>query len=152
TSNSGDCCSNCGDCDGGWYMLAFKYIQEKGVATEQCFPDTGKYTGKTISCNLCSNYLTKFYTITSYDSVPATIEAVKRALVCKGPLSVGSNNWHHAIVLVGYNDETQNWIIKNSWGRLMYSPPDGYGAIPYYGHRYSDIINRAYYVEGVVKK
>jgi C1A family cysteine protease len=146
TSNSGDCCFMCGDCNGGSAVGAFMYIKDKSIGTENCFP----YTASTVECNLCSEYRSNTYTLTNYERVPADFQSIKRALICKGPLSVGSNTWSHAIVLVGYDDESQNWVIKNSWGTWWGS--GGYGKISYEGDAHSDIINRAYYIEGLTKK
>ena len=41
----------------------------------------------------------------------------------------------------------QNWIIKNSHGLGWEN--SGYGEIPFEGHDYSDIKDRAYYVESI---
>jgi C1A family cysteine protease len=146
TSNSGGCCAFCGDCGGGLSSWAFKYIKEKGIVTESCFP----YTASTSECNLCTDNNAKRYTLTNYERVPGDFQSIKRALICKGVLSVGSNNWGHAIVLVGYDDEAQTWIIKNSWSKWWGS--GGYGKINYFGDAHSDIVNRAYFIEGLTQQ
>jgi C1A family cysteine protease len=109
------------------------------------------------------------WTIESFGRVQGSPEGIKKALIDHGPLSVISSNWGHAFVLVGYDDNCticinkygRNgcWIIRNSWGVLngwqksingsyvWYE--NGYGYIPYTGFPYSDLIDLAYYVEGV---
>jgi hypothetical protein len=77
------------------------------------------------------------------------------------PLSVASENWEHALLLVGYDDlntictqkygKSGCWILKNSWGVFSGFSHDvwhdyGYAYIPYSGFKYSDIKNGAYYV------
>ncbi|MEA3254933.1 MAG: C1 family peptidase [Candidatus Altiarchaeota archaeon] len=139
------CCSSCGDCDGGWPHWAFRHIKNSGICNENCFG----YKAKDCYCPCwaCSEYNTKVWRINSYHKVSRNRDAIKKALICEGPLSVGSDNWRHAIVLAGYDDNRGVWIIKNSWGTGWGS--SGYGKIPYTGHRFSDIANYAYYVNGV---
>jgi len=85
---------------------------------------------------LCSDWQSRKFTITNYPGIASTRDAMKQALVYYGPLSVtiragytAFNNYQsgiftesdtgggdHQLVLVGYNDTGQYWIIKNSWG------------------------------------
>jgi hypothetical protein len=46
------------------------------------------------------------------------------SITCRGSRGIG-----HAYVLVGYDDSSQNFIIKNSWGD--YWGDQGYGYLPY---------------------
>jgi hypothetical protein len=142
-SNSGECCYFCGDCGGGWPHLALRYIKSKGVSDESCFP----YKASNAPCDLCSDWQSRVTKITQYGAISPNMEEIKRAVICKGPLSVASMNWMHAIVLIGYDDERGVWIIRNSWGSNW--GDRGYGYIPYAGHPYSDLVNYVYYVEGV---
>lgn len=88
-----------------------------------------------------------YHKITSYKSVPTTVEDVKKALAEDYPVIVGFavfSNFQvdlqfpgqfdymlggHAVLVVGYDDATQRFTYLNSWG------PDwghgGYGTIPY---------------------
>ena len=101
----------------------------------------------------------------NYGRVSSSIEEIKRSLICYGPLSVGSANWEHAIVIVGYDDNALLpghsrgcWIIRNSWGTGWGNDLDGddviddpgYGFIPYRGHSHSDIRDYVHYVIGVL--
>ncbi|RLA94130.1 MAG: hypothetical protein DRG69_05830 [Deltaproteobacteria bacterium] len=101
------------------------------------------------SCDRCSDWSNRLWRIATYDDVSNDIEEIKRALICHGPLSVVSMNWRHAIVLVGYDDDLNggSWIIRNSWGTNYGN--NGYGTIPYTGHKFSDIKNYVYYIGGV---
>ncbi len=151
-----------GGCGGGWPHKALSKIVDGGIPDEACFP----YVHNDTSCNnKCSDWWKRVSGIIYRAKVRSSVSDVKRALICYGPLSVGSNNWRHALVLVGYDDHSQTcmnkynkpgcWILKNSWGLFTgWTGKDdgkvwheaGYAYIPYTGHRYSDIVNRVYYV------
>ncbi len=157
-----------GSCDGGWHNKALSKIVSEGIPDEACFP----YTHTDTNCNnKCWDWWKRVSGIIYKGKVDSTVADVKRALICHGPLAVASSGWRHAIVLVGYEDNSQTcmnkygkpgcWIIRNSWGAITgwwTCPKDkcgkgtrvwmsgGYAYIPYTGHRYSDIVKRAYYV------
>ena len=158
-SNDGMCCGYCGDCGGGLPHLALNYVKSTGIVDEDCF----RYAARTISCNLCSDYSQRLVEIENYGPVPSDLDEIKRAIICRGPLSVGSFTWRHAIVLVGYDDNSSVcrakynypgcWIIRNSWGPITgwvwgVWHDKGYAYIPYSGHPFSDIKNYVYYVKG----
>ena len=157
-----------GSCDGGLHNKALSKIVNEGIPDESCFG----YTASDTSCgNKCWDWWKRVSGLIYKGKVSSTVADVKRALICHGPLAVASSGWRHAIVLVGYEDNSQTcmdkygkpgcWIIRNSWGawtgwytcskdscgkgtRVWHE--NGYAYIPYAGHRYSDIVNRAYYV------
>lgn len=148
-------CSGQGTCEGGLPWKALGYVKSSGACDESCFP----YAAADISCSRCSDVNSRLWKITNYGYVSGN-DNIKRALICDGPLSVSSMNWGHAITLVGYDDNKQTWIIRNSWGLLngwRSNPPgdpaiyyeNGYGYVPYSGHKYSDIADNVYYSEGV---
>ena len=180
-------CGAGGSCDGGNPGSALGYIKTVGVVNETCFSYTSggcKRRGRCLcpcpigcanpcSCNLCPN--PKRWRISSFYLVIPTVDAVKRALICYGPLVVASTNWSHAVVLVGYDDHSNIchnkygtwgcWIVKNSWG--IYSGwwtcpstecklgtkvwhENGYAYIPYTGHNYSDLKDFALAIENVI--
>ena len=121
-------------------------------------------------CALCTGASDRYWKIGTYQEVPAGENALKAALICHGHLSVVSRNWGHAVVLIGYDDDSaicRNaygqdgcWIVKNSWGVFtgwwvasdgtLVWHSDGYAFIPYDFHNYSDLSNISWYVEGVI--
>jgi len=164
-SNDASCCGSCGDCNGGIPHFALNYIKTRGVVDEGCCPYTAKDTG----CPVCSDYSTRLWKVSEYGFVSNSIEDIKRALICEGPLSVATP-WRppygHAIVLVGYDDDSQIcknrynypgcWIIRNSWGVFTGTRDgvwheDGYGYVPYEGILQSQLRNYVLYVKGVEK-
>lgn len=129
-----------GMCDYGWYPgSAASYLQSKGVPDEACLPYTSGASGQDVSCQAaCSNAPSRVKKISSYKSPSKTVRniaAVKQALL-QGPvmttLTVYSDFMTyssgvykrtsdealggHAISIVGYDDITRSWIIRNSWG------------------------------------
>jgi C1A family cysteine protease len=109
----------------------------------------------------CSDWQSRQWTIEGYARTSADTYAIKRALLCHGPLSVCSKAWRHCVVIAGYSDTWTDpngiygqgaWIIKNSWGANwqgsgqsdLYSAGPGYAYIPYNNHPYSDIRNVEY--------
>jgi C1A family cysteine protease len=138
--------SNCGcsgSCSGGWPHNVLKFVRNEGVPDEACFP----YVASNVACSFCAGWQQRLWVIGYYGNVGSGIDEIKRALICHGPLSVCSEHWSHCIVLVGYDDSTGTWIIRNSHGTGYGT--GGYGAIPYSGHSYSDIKNYVKYISGV---
>ena len=131
-------CSGYGDCEGGVDLLALKYIKDKGIVEESCFP----YYQYEIPCsNKCAVpfeiWRIDGYTLNSLDNA-------KSDLIDKGPFTaymnisarywdystgktimmcenLGYNSWDHSVVVVGYDDTPGEgtggyWIVRNSWG------------------------------------
>jgi hypothetical protein len=152
------CGANAGSCYGGFPTKALDYIRSVGIVDELCFPyQSGACFDSCASecncfggcsypclCSLCSNSASRLTRISGYGHVQATVDDVKRALICRGPLSVTSMNWSHAVVLVGYDDTVGAWVIRNSWDDWW--GDGGYGYIFYNLDPHSDIINNAYYI------
>ncbi|HEX9157406.1 MAG TPA: C1 family peptidase, partial [Syntrophales bacterium] len=132
TSGSNDA----GSCGGGRIDYASDYIQNIGLPLETCYP----YTGGNGSCgSACASYQTSTYQIVSWGYVTTTsptVSAIRDALVSYGPLvttmevyedfysysggvysyATGADEGGHAVLIVGYSDAGQYFIVKNSWG------------------------------------
>jgi uncharacterized protein YjdB/predicted secreted protein len=130
-------------CNGGWW--AHDYHQDQFVKGESeagaVSEATKKYAAANISCAPQPN--AKIAKIESWSSissnpnaVPSTA-AIKQAIYDHGPIAAAVcvdfafNNYsggifkgssqscgavNHGIVLVGWNDDGQYWILRNSWG------------------------------------
>jgi C1A family cysteine protease len=142
-------CSGAGSCNGGYTSSAVSYIQSIGLPFETIYP----YTGTNGVCsNATANWQTSTYKINSYAYVSFTVDAIKNALVAYGPLvtqmavyndffyyktgvysyTTGSLAGYHAIVIVGYDDVNQCFVVKNSWGA-------GWGEAGFFRIAYSEM-------------
>ena len=126
-------------CDGGWANLSFEWLHDTGGAIpESCFP----YIAENGSCDdKCSDWERYLFPIGEYwTAVNQSDDAIKQALIEYGPLVAdvavyddwfeyrsgilihppqpGESVWdiNHQPIIVGYNDNEQCWIVKNSWG------------------------------------
>jgi C1A family cysteine protease len=168
-----------GDCLGGDYGGSLKYLKSSGLVSETAYPYTSGNEAKSVpnagdpahshlECKVqkshcstpafCNDNLlgTTRWGITSSaflpvnaNNKPDNINEMKKELLCHGPLVVGSSNWWHVVALVGWDDSTQQWTIKNSWGTDPATNYDGYEKIHYYNDFNSDIMNSSAWVQGV---
>ena len=144
--------SDAGSCAGGVIQYASNYIRDTGLPVESCYP----YTGTDGSCgSACGTYNTSTYRIVSWADVTGTsptVSAIRDALVSYGPLvttmdvyddffsyvsgvyshTTGDYAGGHAILIVGYSDAGQYFIVKNSWGA-------GWGESGYFKIAYSEL-------------
>jgi C1A family cysteine protease len=126
-------CSNAGDCVfGGYEYKAADYIRKTGIPPEGCYP----YLAKDTPCNPCAGWASRVVRIASWEWVGTTTNAIEAALQ-DGPvtswMAVYSDLYHyhsgiyqptagasyqggHFVVIVGYNQASNYWICKNSWG------------------------------------
>lgn len=150
-----------GACNYGWMPeSAARQLMRSGVTDEACMPYTSGATGQDVACNsACADVSQRTYKISNYTSPTSymkNVDAVKRALQ-KGPLmtslsvyadfmsyaggvykhTTGEYLGGHAISIIGYDDATQSFIIRNSWGedwgeggfgRVAYTDSSGVGS------------------------
>jgi C1A family cysteine protease len=129
-------CGNSGSCQGGYKDQAANFIRNNGLPEESCYP----YTATDGNCaSACYNWQATTYKIKNWSYATTsspTVTAIKNALFTYGPLSTsmvvysdffyyaggvysytyGSLAGRHAVLIVGYDDPGQYFIVKNSWG------------------------------------
>jgi C1A family cysteine protease len=149
-----------GACDYGWWPdAAASFLMKNGVTDEACMPYTSGASGQDVACqNHCADSGQRTFRIGNYNKPSFTVmdvNAVKRALQ-KGPVvttltvyadfmtysggvykhTTGDYLGGHAISIIGYDDATQSYIIRNSWGedwgeggfgRVAYTDTSGVG-------------------------
>jgi C1A family cysteine protease len=151
-------CSGAGNCEQGGYIdRASDYIESTGLPPESDFPYTA-------TDNNCSNaepgWQNATHKIGSWiyvtgTSAGSTVDVLKQSLYTYGPLvttmyvyddfqyytgGVYSYSWGnleggHAIELIGYDDNNQCFIVKNSWGL-------GWGESGFFRIAYSQVNNQ----------
>jgi len=124
-------CGNC--CDKGWWpSYALDYAQDSGVPDEACFP----YQDHDMPCtDSCQDWSSRAVKVTGWQEI-LDPGARKEWLATRGPMvgcmavyrdffsytggvyrhTTGSLAGYHAIGVVGYSEDEQCWICKNSWG------------------------------------
>jgi C1A family cysteine protease len=150
------------NCETGWWPDdAFDGCKNTGLADEACFP----YTPGDQSCNLCSDWQSRVTKITGWHKITST-DDMKAWISTNGPLSTcfsvyddffayRSGVYHHVsgalagghcVCIVGYDDNSQCWIAKNSWG-------DAWGESGFFQIGYGEcgIDSEMWAVEGIVE-
>jgi len=141
---------NDNDCDGGSsFSELASSIKNDGVCDELSFPYGTAEIGETLNCDLSRNWRCNAVSIKGYKYLDPDIDNIKNALITYGPLSasmdvyvnfelyiggiyddpVGDVIGCHAVCIVGYDEEDQCWICKNSWTKLW--GESGYFRIKY---------------------
>ena len=143
--------NDAGGCGGGYVSYASDHIRNTGLPLETCYPYTNPPNDGNCS-SACANWQSNAYKIASWSWVATTaptVEGIKNALSEHGPLVTtlrvyedfydytegvysyvsGGYLGGHAVLLVGYNDNEQCFIVKNSWGTWW--GEDGYFKIAY---------------------
>lgn len=162
-------CSGAGTCSGGYVTRASDFVRDVGLPLETCF----KYTASNNSCdNACTNWRSDTEQISAWNRVSVTttrVDAMKNALYAYGPIIANMRVYGdfysyktgvysytsgyyvggHSVLVVGYDDLNQAFIVKNSWGagwgeagffRIAYSETTGtsnfgYALLAYDGYR-----------------
>ena len=151
-------CSGAGSCSGGYIDSASNFIRDTGLPLETCYP----YIANNGNCaNACFDWQSSTNQINSWDwiaTVSPTVNDLKNALYTYGPLvttmdvytdfyyyrnGVYSYTWGgyeggHAVLIVGYDDVGQYFIVKNSWGT-------GWGESGYFRIRYSEMSSAVFF-------
>jgi C1A family cysteine protease len=123
-------CGNC--CGSGWFgETTLDFARDIGIVREDCFPYLGYYQ----PCELCANWQNQVTRISEWYWTK-DIALMKWELAHHGPIITcihvrddfysytggiyrytwGESRGGHMIALVGYNEDEQYWIGKNSWG------------------------------------
>ena len=152
-------CSGAGSCNGGYIDRASNYINNTGLPPESYYP----YTQANGSCSTAAagwqNYTSR---ITSWHYVGGTtsptLDQIKAELSTYGPLvttmdvyadffyytggiyqyTSGSYQGGHAVLIAGYDDVGQYFIVKNSWG-------SGWGESGFFKIAYSELNSVVYF-------
>lgn len=119
-------------CNQGWWPVeALNYAKEKGISEESCFP----YQDRDLDCTPCSDRQNRLLKIGKWQEF-INISQRKDWLDQQGPLVAcmavyrdffyyqdgvykhleGDLAGYHAITCIGYSEDEQCWICKNSWG------------------------------------
>lgn len=149
-----------GDCDGGYLVYGIKFLQSFGAMGEDTYPDIG--TKGTPVADLTTlkplhKPILTYGFIDPNGSVPKT-ENLKKALVTYGPLAVtmtsteafklytegvfdenSNGERNHAVIIIGWDDSKQAWIVRNSWGSdwgttAGYGTERGYAYMKYFSN------------------
>ncbi|MBF0298637.1 MAG: hypothetical protein HQK51_07955 [Oligoflexia bacterium] len=129
-----------GGCDSGWYpSSAASYIKKTGVPDEACFPYASGAMGADYRCSqTCSNAAQRSFKISDYKTIGGWGSSSTQELINAlqtGPLLATMTVYEdfmaytsgvyqhvtgdvlggHAVTLVGYDNTSKYWIVKNSW-------------------------------------
>lgn len=141
-------CSGGGNCSGGWYTPIYDWLGggKDGLQTEGKVP----YTASNASCNAGGKtpYEVETWGWVDAYSVQPSVDEIKAAMCQYGPLTAAvaatpafiayssgtfdekSNAAiNHAVMLVGWDDSRNAWLMRNSWGTNW--GEDGYMWIDY---------------------
>lgn len=137
-------CANVGGCGGSWYTGVFDYMIAHGAGTEVDYPYVG--SGTACKGPVAMPYRAIASGVVHPEVPIPTPTQIKEALCNYGPLAVGVlatdafqastadsvlnetvpltvvsggqtfYNVNHCVLIVGWDDSKQAWLIKNSWG------------------------------------
>lgn len=117
--------------EGWWPTYALDYAKNNGIPDEKCFP----YQGQDVDCTPCSDRADRLITVGKWQEI-INIDQRKEWLDKNGPMIAcmavyrdffsykdgvyrhvtGDLAGYHAISCIGYSEEEECWICKNSWG------------------------------------
>jgi len=128
-----------------------------GTCDTNCTYRTGGECSDRRCSDRCSKWDKQLVMVSKTAGVPNTRSTIKRRLINKGPLATsikmsgsfdGSGVYkcapvtgtNHAVVITGYNNAGNYWIVKNSWGPTWNG--DGYFKV---GYDECNITTKVYY-------
>jgi len=105
-----------------------------------------------VSCNLCNGYIRHIYKAGATGGVSTDVTSLKEACQQYGPLATtmivyddfdyytggvysyayGAAEGGHAVLIVGWDDPSQSFYVKNSWGT-------GWGEAGYFQIAYTEV-------------
>ncbi len=126
-----------GSCAGGWYGTVYEFLKTNGAKLENQYP----YQNKDVSCPrslAATSYKVVAWGYVKPDAGIPSQDEMKKALCKYGPLAAcvkvteafqayksgifdefcstsGERDINHAIVIVGWDDNKQAYLVKNSW-------------------------------------
>jgi C1A family cysteine protease len=154
-------CSSAGSCSGG-YFSAFNYLKNPGLADEASDPYRAQNTNCRSGLRAKAKIKEWAYIRGATGGAPS-IEQLKTAIMTYGPIAATVNasftsyaggiysacnrsSVNHMVNIEGWDDETQSWIMRNSWGSNW--GEDGYMRIKYTdrnGYKCNNIASTAAY-------
>jgi len=156
-----------GSCSNGWTVSkSVNYLETYGVPGESCFPYTPRQTDCSETCSDWESKAIKIVDGAKIRAFPPTIGDIQKALIEHGPLVTTFTVYNdffnyrsgvywqtsdvvaggHAVAIVGYDNDNEYWICKNSWGRSW--GENGFFRIGY-GECGSGSMFNTYYLTGV---
>lgn len=131
-----------------------------GSCDTNCTHSTASECSDFVCTDRCVHWPPRVRTIWNSESLSSNADTIKQAIVDYGPVSVGMGigtdfgGWwdgsvyrctddsgaNHSVVIVGYDDAGEYWIVRNSWGSGWNGDGHlrvGYGEcrIEYFAHR-----------------
>lgn len=131
-------CANVGGCGGGFHNKVLEYLRTRGVSAGATYP---QYTGVQGACKGGDHtYRAVNWSFVDRTGSQASPQAIKQAICAHGPVvsSVyvtdnfqnytggvfnefaegnGAGDINHDVVIVGWDNSTDAWLLKNSWGK-----------------------------------
>ncbi len=153
-------CGGSGSCNGGYISSASNYIKNTGLPGEACYP----YTATNGLCsNACADRTLSSHRISGWNYVSTSVDSLKNALYTYGPLVTtmavyndffsyrggvysyisGSLAGYHAILIIGYSDVGQYFVVKNSWG-------SGWGEGGFFRIAYSELASQVSFGQSTI--